>query len=384
MPVVAFDAKEFKRSRIVKDEQRPEASQKREVVFFTPLGAGIVAEETNEYKKEYVEKLSALVRSFEVPSRRIAYCSAVLRQEIGQRRAIPFCDQLLQQLQGHISSIFLSYVVLPPKEIPFVEVGGYRSPRREIETHEFLRSLCPTFSYMTAWSFFSRPRPEGYNVFIDDFRSRETYAWDELLGRVEPRIFPRGDECNPYLSLADMVAFLTDVKLWINKRNLKPENVKEVWKDYDFEVEVRFLDEKSLGKYKWRSDDHIDSTPYLARPMTFLLVDEIEKLGVSSLSAVSVEANSQEAKPRRFHEVIRKMDPYFSTAAYAFYRGGGTQFFDKYLDSSKVKDGDTLVYIGPDSKKVALTFQDAFEVEVLSAKELRKRVEKEFSPLVSR
>jgi len=40
-----------------------------------------------------------------------------------------------------------------------------------------------------------------------------------------------------------------------------------------------------------------------------------------------------------------------------------------------VKDGDILVYVGGDSKKAAEALADIYEVEILSARELRKKVE---------
>lgn len=94
----------------------------------------------------------------------------------------------------------------------------------------------------------------------------------------KPRIFPHGDECNPYIMVADIIAYLTDSKLYIQKLKLEPPSLQKVWEPYGFQTETHFLDVSSVAKYRWYSDDPIDLTPYLARPLVFLLVDELEKL----------------------------------------------------------------------------------------------------------
>ena len=45
----------------------------------------------------------------------------------------------------------------------------------------------------------------------------------------------------------------------------------------------------------------------------------------------------------------------------------------------KVRDGDVLVYVGDNSKRIAKTFQDAVDVDVLSGRQLRKKVKNEIN-----
>lgn len=373
MAVIAFDAKEFVRTKRVSLESpsSTDLTGRKELAFFTPLGAGVSFVNEQGFINEYLQTVRKLAIDFGVPSRRVIYCSYTLKNEIGLKDAIPFCDNLVQSLRKYIKSIFISYVILPPKKIPYVEVGGYKCPKEQVPTVKFLRNLCPIFSYITAWSFFGRPRSEKYTVLIDGFTSRHTQAWHDLIGSVEPKVYPKGDECNPYISFADMIAFLTDAKLYTKKLKLEPSNIEQIWKPYGFDVEARFLDKKLLSKYKWYSRDPIDLNAYLARPMTFMLVDEIEKLGMGAPRILEEPRISE--KPRKFHKVLQRTDPFFAAIAHAFHRGGGVQLFDPNTDAEKIRDGDTLVYIGAASKRMAETFGDMYEVDVLSAKELRKK-----------
>jgi len=382
-PVVAFDAKDFDRPKflLVPDPDNPGKMKRQNTGFYSPLGLGVLYKDSENFVKTYVDETRSLSDSFNLPLGLPIYCSTVVKNQLGLRKAIPFCDQLVKKITKFIDLIHVSYVILPPKEIESVSVGGDRCPVEEVQTSKFLRILCHMFSYISAWNFLGKRRDEEFDLLLDSFVSKYTPAWYDLIGRIKPKVFQHGDECNPFISCADLFAFLTDAKLYSNKLRLEPDNVKEVWKDHDFEVETRFLDEKILSKYKWVRQDHIDIKDYIVHPVVFLLVDEIEKLGVSREITVpdsrgvytEVELT---AKPRKFHEVIRKMEPYYAAIKYAFQLGGSMQFYDRYIDSDKVRDGDVLIYIGQDSSRIAKTYLDIFDVEIMSAKELRNKMRK--------
>ena len=358
MAVAAFDSKEFPRSKMIQS-----GGELRKVTFFyTPLGAGVFIPDHERFKEQFVKSTEELAEDFKLPYRKKLYSSAELKQILGPRKATPFCDKLIQSAGDSISTVFISYVVRPPATFPYTEVGGYKCPRREVKTELFLRQLGPHFSYITAWSYFGIPRPAS-EIHIDGFDGcKLTSAWDDLAPRG-PRVFPHGDECNPYICSADMMAFLTDVKLYQSKLKLLPDNVKAVWAEYPFQVEVRYLDVGTVSKYAWYADQCIETAEHLARPMAFLLVDE--------LATVVPESVATEEK---FREMITTMQPYFDLADYALLRGAAFQKFSSLQDTKKVKDGDTLVYIGPKSKATAEAISHMVEVEVLSAKELRTKV----------
>jgi hypothetical protein len=241
------------------------------------------------------------------------------------------------------------------------------------------------FSYIAAWSYFGVERDAEPNLHIDNFNSRQTHAWDELINKAKPKIFPHGDECNPYIMIADIIAYLTDAKLYNQKLGLKRENLQKIWEDYGFQVDTHFLDINTQPAYKWHSEDPIDTTPYLAHPLVFLLVDELEKLQPNPPPATEEEdkpmsegppiANPKEkTEEQRFKKLVRHMEPWYATAAYAYHKGGAAQLFNYHIDRTKVQDGDVMVYIGNKSKELAESFSHMYDVEILSAKEIRKFV----------
>lgn len=387
MPIIAFDSKDFRRGRIelVDNPEKPGMKMQRYLGFHTPLGAGVWFKDEEKFKTKYVEVIKDMIESFELPIIRSCYSSTTLKREIGLRKAFAFCDKLITQLQKFIKFIHISYIILPPDKIPTVRVEGNQCPEREIETTKFIENLGPMFSYLTAYSFLGKPTGVAdWTLHIDSFRSKHTTAWDELVSRSKPLVFPKGDECNPYISLSDIIAFLTDAKLYNQHLRLEPDHIKKIWEDYTFDTNIRFFDSKVFSKYKWYDNSLIDIKEYLARPAVFLIIDEIEKIMVPEEEMIEpgepgVEYPKEyttifKEKRKRFREVIEGSDVYSAALNYASQRNGCLQFYHRYEDMNKVRDGDVLVYVGPNSKRIAETFSDAYEVEVFSGRELRRKI----------
>lgn len=342
MTIVAFDSGDFKRWKQV--------NGKKKTIFFTPLGIGVIVKEgkENEFKKIYHSSCKKLAEEFQLPLKRPVYSHRSLWKSVGHTKAIPFCDKIITELQTTIEYVFCSFVILPPKEVSKISVGGYGCPLDELDTMDFLRKLSPMFSYITAWGHSGSHRMEEYDYLIDHFASKQTTAWSDLTNNRTPRIFPNGDDCNEFISVADMIAYLTEKKLWDKKLWLEPNNVKEAWKDYDFYVETRFLDKNVKSKIRWFSKQHISVENYLARPMVFL---DMEGISISNLGG----------------------EPIASAATYACAQGGAFKSFDRHIDSQKIKDRDIYVYAGRKAKKRANTFKDIFDIEIFSFKKLRKK-----------
>jgi len=380
---LAFDSKDFLRRRVVQDID-PETKEPflvEETTFYTPLGVGVEFNNTSAFKDVCVKRVKELSQQFQLTQKRIIYDSYSLREELTHYKAIPFCDQLVQKLTRYIELVHFTYVILPPDQFPTVPVGGYRSPVYNIRSPEFLRNLGPMFSYISAWAYLGKRSISG-ELLLDAFNSRQTNAWNELLTKNTPKIFPHGDECNPYIMLSDIFAYLTDAKLYTQKKGLRPESLKEIWKNYGFQVDSHFLDINTQPMYKWNCEDQIDISPYLARPMVFLMVDDIEKLQSDPQKVITETVktpNKEEIEvtstiipeEKRFKDLVKHMEPWYSVTAYAYLKGGAGQLFNYRMDHGKVRDGDILVYIGNQSKSLAESFSHFLDVKVLSAKEVR-------------
>jgi hypothetical protein len=389
--LLAFDSKDFERRKLFQeiDPDTHEPYLTEITGFYTPLAAGVKFKDLEIVKKGCLRWTEELATEFQLSQKRLLYDSFSLREELSHRRAIPFCDQLVSKLKRYIDSVFFSYVIMPPDKYPTVKVGGFKSPSYDVKSAKFLRNLGPMYPHIAAWSYFGIEREGIEEIQLDGFNSRQTHAWNDLIHKAKLKIFPHGDECNPYIMIADVIAYLTDAKLYSQKLGLTIDNLKEIWKAYDFEVDAHVLSYNNTPLYGWHSEDPIDTTPFLVHPIIFLLVDELEKLQpnppptteevIDAEKEETIEISDTEVKTeeKRFAKLIRHMEPWYAVTAYACYKDGGAQLFNYHIDRQKVQDGDTMVYIGNQSKTMAESFSHTFDIEVLSAKEIRKAVNRE-------
>lgn len=387
MKVAAFDAKDFNRSKVEQrvDRAHPGSIEKRYKGFFSPLGVGVTFKDADKFREHYLSTNELLKKEFDISNELRFFSSNQLKKELNMSKAIAYSNKLIEAVQDHIESIHVSYVVLPPKDRPEVKVGGSRCPIVNLRTEEFVRSLGPTFSYISAWNYMRRKDGDEYDLMIDGFRSKNTIAWDELSTKCSPTVFSHGDECNPFISVSDIMAFLTDTGLYqrdpgpptdpMQFRGLRPDNVHEVWENCSFKTDCRFLDQKVLTKFTWYDDQVIDTASFLARPIVFFLVDQLEKIPIAEPQGVEGPSAPLSAPTqKRFSKTVQYQDPFHAALMYAERLGGCVQFYDRYSDSDKVRDGDVLVYMGDNSKKIAQTMADGFDIEMIKAKDLRKKI----------
>lgn len=363
------------------DQKTHDPITRYESTFYSPLGVGVKFKDYEGFRSVCLKRTHELAESFGISQKRLIYDSESLKEELAHQKAIPFCDTLITQLRNYIELIHYTYVIMPPKDVPTVTVGGYKSPAIELKSAKFLRNLNPMFSHIAAWAYFGLPRLAESELQLDNFTSKQTNAWRELTSKAKPTVFPHGDECNPYIMISDLLAYLTDAKLYSQKLRLRPDALETIWDGYGFNVETHFLDTKTLPKYAWYSDEPIDLVPYLAHPLIFLLADDLERLqpGSPEISDDEESESSQHQtipEEKRFRKLVRRMEPWYNVTAYAYSEGGAAQLFDYYIDRTRVKDGDTMVYVGPKSKEMAESFSHMYDVEAIPAKELRKRLEK--------
>lgn len=379
MTIAAFDAKQFRRGKII-NIQEGTTSTVKYLGFNSQLGVGVIFGDDRKFLEKYISKNEELSESFGIQEKLPFYSSTHLKQLIGLRKAIAFTDQLITEVQNNIDFIHCSYVILPPKKIKTVSVGGFKSSSTEIPTNKFIDNLGPMFSYLTLQSYlFTKNFANISDVkfYIDAFRSKYTLAWENITKYTSPRIYLRGDECNPFISCADIIAFLTDVKLYDQRLRLEPNDIRKAWNAYSFKTDVRFFDEKSLYVYSWKTDELINYLPFLVKPTVFLSVDDIEKPEYAEMLEESLTEQTgvkDERVVRKFHQVIKRSDVYYSAIKYAYHKKGSMKIFSRTEDIEMIKDGDIFVYVGSNSKKVGEAFRDAYDIELLSGLQLRQKI----------
>jgi hypothetical protein len=342
LEVLAFDSKEYRRERDI--------GGVRQTLFYSPLGVGVKVDDIPELFKKYTEVCEEKEKNHAVLEKCHIYSSNFLSKIYDPQRCTSFLESIIYGIQEFISEVFFSYVIISPNITPHIIVGGKYCATSQIPTLDFFKQLNPMFSYITAWNYFQTERNNKPLVLLDAFSSKNTEAWNYLENKHDLKIYPHGDECNLPISLADIIAYVTDRRLNRLHLRLEPDNIESIWEKYDFQIETRIIRQNDLKSIAYYNYDDVDWTKFQARPILFL---DLEAINMQTMTG---------------------LDPYKLAIKYVSKRGGSIQGFDENLDSKRLKDGDIFVFAGEEPRKRAETYKDIYDIETHSVKELRRLV----------
>lgn len=383
MKVAAFDAKPFERGVPPITDTHGKHNDPRG--FKTQLGTGIIISDKEAFKAKFTAKFAELVNEFEIHER-VPFCPSNRLLKYGLPKALAFSNQLIDSIQDLIENLHCFYVILPPADPDTVRVGMSETTSCEIPRWLFMKNLGSMFSYMTAQDYLYKNSNMDLNnieFHIDAFISKESKSWKNLVGKVTPKVFWRGDECNPFIACADIMALLTDAKLYRKHLWLSRDNVTSVWSDYSFKTTVHYVDRKGISIHTWNNNKPIDVWPYIAKPTVFLAIDSVAQYAKTSQTNRSKTTKfdsenrvRQKTTDLSTSKIFIESPVYTAAVQYAFKHSASLKFFHQYEDFAHVADRDIFVYIGPESKRVGRILQDAVRVTVMSGIELRDKVEK--------
>ena len=367
MKVVAFDAKPFRRSAA----RRNRDNDRKAPAFVSQLGIGATIPEPAEFAKRYIDVSQELMKKFDMNYSTPFFSSASLKDYLNAVERMEFARKLIGEMQDLIESVHCSFVVLRPAYTPHVETGGIDCPKGSIPTAKFIEQLAPSFSYITAQGYLWAHKKEtvdGIEMQIDAFSSKHTMAWNNVKAAAPVSVYYRGDECNPFISCADILAFYVDNELAVQRRRLQDDGIRRILRDYSFDATVWFFDKTSTQYITWKMDQTINLANHLKRPIVFLALDR--------LAENSLDQDERAASEPRPGAWIRQTEVYQAALTYAYQKGGCMKIFNPREDRALVRSGDVFVYAGPSSKNMGKTLGDMADIEVLSGKEAIRRVQK--------
>ena len=364
MKIAAFDSKKFWRfkRKLLKD-----GTEEMEVSFTSQLGIGVTIPDPEEFTRRYIAASQELAGEFGLDYSVPFLSSTYLKDHLSIFHASEFADRLVLGVRGLIESVHCSFVALPVTKMEYVETGGVRCPRRRASPAHFISSLGPAFSHLTALSYmweYGESALKDLEMHIDAFTSKQTLAWDTLKRKASMKVFYKGDECNPFVSCADMVAFLVDSKLTTGGLILTPPHVRQVLKPYRVDASVLLLNQNSMDYYVWRENKVIDVSSHLKRPVVFLSMDSLNA-GNPALEGDDREGRGQ-AKPDMR---IRQTPVYQAALRYAYRNGGCMKLFSPAEDVAVIKSGDVFIHVGPNSERMGRQLQDTADIRVYAGRE---------------
>lgn len=371
--VAAFDAKMFQR---VKKQWNPEAQKEETLTVFTSqLGIGVTVPDPEEFTKRYIDVSQELREEFDLDYSTPFFSSACLRDHLNTIEMSRFMKQLVSGVQDFIESVHCSFVLLPVAEMPHVETGGIKCPQETIPTVRFIERLGPGFSYMTALGYVWRHESagfEGLEMHIDAFSSKHTTAWDIVRSKAPVSVFYKGDECNPFISCADIIASHVDDTISIHRAKLYDAEVKRALNPYSFDTTVFFFDKNSIPYCTWRMNQTINPSRYLKRPIVYLAID---RLVAEDLDQEQDEPATD--KPGRSRSRIRQTELYQAALKHAHRENGCMKIFNPTEDKAIVRSGDIYIHAGQNSKRMSATLQSMADIRVYSGLEAIRSAEKD-------
>lgn len=379
--VAAFDSKPYNRGGIVK--AHGEEGVEKYVGYSTQLGAGVTVPDVDAFTSAFVAEFASIKDKFGISTSLPFMPTNGLLKFRSKRKAAAIAKKIITSIGEMIESIHCSFVALPTKTYETVPVGGGGSSAHSLPTRSFIDSLGPMFSYLTAQSYAhaAGKTAENAEIRIDSFVSRRTRAWDSLEKR-NPKVYWGGDECDATIACADLLAFLTDSKLYSSHLRLEPDNIKEVWESYPFDMSVGVYGHDSLWNYAWYSNEMINIRPHITKPTVFLSIDDLDDPATDSGTEDADYESSKgpgaaaqgTTKRAAFHRGIKRSDTYSAAVRMAFKLSGSFKIFKIGEDARSVRDKDIFVYIGENSKRIGKALQDSVDVTVMSGLELRQSI----------
>ncbi len=378
--VAAFDSKPFNRGTVA--EARGAPGEEKYTGHSTQLGIGVVIPDEDAFTRAFVAEFDRLKGRFDIDTS-LPFMSTNGLLKHGRRKAIALADKLVSSIQDTIECIHCSFVGLSPITHPTVSVGGSGGSARSIRTRSFIDRLGPMFSYLTAQSYVHTAKkiPDDMDIRIDSFTSKQTRAWDMLV-KHRPKVYWKGDECDATIACADLLAFLTDAKLYSAYLKLEPDNVRKVWEPYSFDVNVSVYGHGNLWSYAWYSNKPINIVPYIAKPTVFLSIDSLGDPAPPSMDwGRGDESGGKDGvlddagpKPVSFPMAIKQSATYSAVVRKAFELSGSPKIFKLDEDVQSVRDNDAFVYVGDKSRLVGETLRHSADIEVVSGLELRRSI----------
>ena len=316
--IISFDSKEY------------HAGTNRD--FFAILGLGLRWQSPEAAKTAVTRAMRAVESEIGLPRARELYCSAHIKEERPFDH-LRIADRFAELVRGDILEAFFVYTGISPSKVPQIYSQAWRGG---MDSLEFLRNiLLQAHPVLCAWAMMNdRPPQPDECIWLDHFQGHESLAWSEVR-RLRMQIFFRGDCCCPGIAATDMVLAAADNRL--RARRLTNMDAMTVFDEMGIRTTVKFLGQPNLKEIVPLSQSPLDTAPYIAHPVYFIMGEERPPL----------TGRKEWEKTKEWMDVLIKAE---SRAAST---GGCVKWFDPANDSRLMKPGDVFISLGDKSDKIA-------------------------------
>jgi hypothetical protein len=288
----------------------------------------------------YCSAVEAGARSRSIRQNRRVFDSYSLARILGGLdSSADFYDELIRGLRPHIEFVHVFYTVIPPSKVPRIFV--YEIQTEAQDPIAFLKEHKAGYVVLCAWKYSQMLSEEerADRVYLDFFEAKRTRAWDALEA-LHPRLFVRGDMCNPCLAMADGILAVIDRQLkrnyYLDGMKLSDKSVRQSLRDLSLKGEPVFIGQPDLRRIVPYSRDQVVTRDLIKRPI-FFLCPEKRPDGVDN---------------QQHREMIEFMPVMDRVVSEALEVGGCIKFYDASQDFMLVQKDDRFAFFGDRGREV--------------------------------
>jgi len=347
MSVVAIDAKGFLRKGFRRSDRKYSE-------FRAVLGTAIKFKDKDDFKNEYDQIIEKLTKKYGIARKHKVIKSYEILSALRYPQGPAFIEEFFKRVADLLKNVIIYYTTIPSTKVPQVKkYGADKTGVQLVDPITFLKDLEPSYPHCCAWKYESdNPKDIDTPLFIDYFEGELTDAWKQISALPNIRIYTAGDQCNCYISTADIVTKLVDLRLYAKHMTLYKTCIQDCFPDFD--IEIRFIDE--LKFITPISREKIDVRTKLAHPMIFIMKEGVYTDIVGP------------AKERDIIAFSPLMDKILDKA---YDIDGCAKFFDAKGDQKFIVKGDYFLCLGNKGLKMSKYLQNlGYDIEIISAKEL--------------
>jgi hypothetical protein len=298
--------------------------------FKMHIGAGVVSSDHHSFKNEYDKAVDCLFENTRMKRKRRAYCaselSAIFSNLDNEEQML---SHFFKMISPHLDSSHFYYTFLPKidKISVFGEGPGLceRVPvvSREKGKKDFFDIIEPSYTMLCAWKY-SLDNPSDV-VLMDNFQGFKSPAWGQLYGHRGIHVYYHGDQCNPFISTADLLVRLLKIRLLNLHERSSEETFARLIPELEEKFKLDFLGKRFLKFMAPHQRKRIKNSELLKHPIIFII--------------------REDAKDDDELKMIKASPNFDKLLDYAYKKDGCIKFFHGD-DSRIIHDGDVAFTLG--------------------------------------
>jgi len=292
--------------------------------FKACFGVSLAFEDVKSFKERYYTFFEKIKNDFNIKNNpRIVFKSYDLKTIFPYKKFPDIADRFIGEVITEDVRVNVVFSSFNTQRLPKVRYYG-----GEMKTLKFLDKLQTYYSYIPVWKVIQYRRLFGVNIFIDNFNeSEETDAWRCMKNNQNRiHVVPKGDQCNPLISTADILLEYLDYAIKANHVRLDVCEIQKLLQELGISYAyVIHVGSRDITKLVPMSKDKIPKKEDYHHPIVYVIPEGV------------IEKEKEWIERSRIYQYL---------LWYAWYIGGGLKFISSDKDYKLVDKQDHLVYLG--------------------------------------